>query len=185
MSKNNQIENKQEGKQKLYFPKALPEVYGVYRKLKTGCGSMRLFLGVDQKGELIEIRTETSNGGCQANIETLSRFTSKNLGMGVDHDDICDQLKSAYCKNSFDKTGCRSCGHVIAKAIEEFDKQNINIVAVNKNNEIINQSENLIFSPVMFLDKNEKLNSLCPECGEQTIFGENCVKCANCGWSKC
>lgn len=179
--KNNQIENNQEIKQKLYFPKALPKVYGVYHNFKTGCGSMRLFLGVDQKGELIEIRTETSNGGCQANIETLSRFTSKNLGMRVDHYDICDQLKSAYCKNSFDKTGCRSCGHVIAKAIEEFDKQNINIIPVSKDKD--HKETGQLNVSVKITDENSK--NLCPDCGEKLIAESGCVRCNNCFWSKC
>jgi ribonucleoside-diphosphate reductase alpha chain len=191
---NNQTEEKQEIKQELRFPDALSEVYGVYRKFKIGCGSMRLFLGVNSEGDLIEIRTETSGGGCQANIESLSRFVSKNLGMYVVHDDICDQLKSAYCKNSFDKIGCRSCGHVIAKAIEEFDKQDINIIQISKNkNKKIEQVAKSSIPTVEQYEKSlEKLTQhlvskdiVCPECNEKTVFGENCVKCTNCGWSKC
>jgi ribonucleoside-diphosphate reductase alpha chain len=183
-SKNKKEENEQieSLEQKIHFSEALSEIYGVYRKYKTGCGSMKLFLGVNPKGDLVEIRTETSHGGCQANIESLSRLTSKCLGMYVEHDDICDQLKSAYCKNSFDKTGCRSCGHVIAKAIEEFDNQKINIIPVNK--DINPKTTGQLNIPTIKLEeKNEvKIN----ECTHSRMINqEGCNICPDCGMGKC
>jgi ribonucleotide reductase alpha subunit len=37
-----------------------------------------------------------------------------------------------------------------------------------------------------YIKEGEKIKSKCPECeGTEFIFAEGCVRCANCGWSKC
>lgn len=36
-----------------------------------------------------------------------------------------------------------------------------------------------------FIEDGETSANKCPECGSQLIYSEGCLKCPNCGWSKC
>src|SRR5690606_14248109 len=95
-----------------------------------------LFFFVDKDGELAEIWSQVSGGGCKANIESISRLTSLAFRAKVDPKLILDQLSSAFCKNSMDKVGSKSCGHVIASEIEKFPKENQTIVAIPKESDL-------------------------------------------------
>lgn len=151
--------------------KAMDVAYGKRLKVKTGCGALWLFFFVDENGNLAEIWSQVSSGGCKANIESMSRLISLSFRAGIDPELILDQLSSAFCKNSMDKVGSKSCGHVIAKEIRKFLDANEIIVAVsgfqNNNNTRKNTTNN------------------CPDCGSELKLTEGCIKCNNCGYSKC
>jgi ribonucleoside-diphosphate reductase alpha chain len=160
-SNNNQNENKY-----TYVKPPMGDAIAHKRKLKGGCGTLTLFLICDENENLCEVWTEASNGGCKANIETISRLTSTNLRANVDPDYICDQLSSAFCKNSWDKTKCKSCGDLIAKEIKRFLEQ-------NKKAEIKEKQ----------VDSNTNMTIDCQH--PNMVQSEGCNICPDCGYSKC
>jgi ribonucleoside-diphosphate reductase alpha chain len=164
--------NQTEAKQYIKVKPPLEEAYGRRRKFKTGCGSIWLKCYVDEKGDLQEIFSQASGGGCKANIETISRLTSLLLRANVDPEQIMDQLSSSFCKTSQDNVKCKSCGDVIAKEMRKFIQQEINIVPVDKNNKLQK-------------DISEKVEAL-KECTHpKMIKQEGCEICPDCGYSKC
>jgi len=162
---------------------AMEVAYGKRIKVKTGCGALWLFFFVDKDGELAEIWSQVSGGGCKANIESISRLTSLAFRAKVDPKLILDQLSSAFCKNSMDKVGSKSCGHVIAREIEKFLKENQTIVAIPKESDLahfIQRPEKKEAEK-----KLEKKKKLCPDCGAEVTLAEGCIRCNNCGYSRC
>lgn len=152
---------------------AMKVAYGKRIKVKTGCGALWLFFFVNEKGELAEIWSQVSGGGCKANIESISRLTSLAFRAKIDPKLILDQLSSAFCKNSMDKVGSKSCAHIIAREIEKFLRENQTIIAVPR--EKVDNKQSVI----------DEVRNPCPDCGSQLTSTEGCIKCDNCGYSKC
>lgn len=131
------------------------------KKIHGGCGDMWVFMVSDDDGNLQEMFTQVGgHGGCRASIETISRLTSLLFRANVDPNEIIDQLSSAFCKNSWDKVKCRSCGDLLAKEIKK---------SLNKNKQL----------------EDQKATSKCPDCGSELVFEGGCQNCKQCGWSKC
>lgn len=152
---------------------AMKVAYGKRIKVKTGCGALWLFFFVNEEGELAEIWSQVSGGGCKANIESISRLTSLAFRAKIDPKLILDQLSSAFCKNSMDKVRSKSCAHIIAREIEKFLKENQTIIAVSR--EKVDNKQSVI----------DEVRNPCPDCGSQLASAEGCIKCNNCGYSKC
>lgn len=79
--------------------------------------------------------------------------------------------------------GPKSCGHVIAREIEKFLKENQTIVALPKGSDLthfIQRPEKKEAEK-----KPEKKKKLCPDCGAEVTLAEGCIRCDNCGYSKC
>jgi ribonucleoside-diphosphate reductase alpha chain len=169
--------NLTKNKQYIKVNPPLEEAYGKRRKFKTGCGSIWLKFYVNENGELQEIFTQSSGGGCKANIETISRLVSLLLRANVDPEQIMDQLSSSFCKTSQDNVKCKSCGDVIAKEMKKFIQQGINIIPVDKNNNS-KTTEQLNISTI----KLEKIQ----DCTHpKMVKQEGCEICPDCGYSKC
>jgi ribonucleoside-diphosphate reductase alpha chain len=179
---------------------AMEVAYGKRIKVKTGCGHLWLFFFVDAQGNLAEIWSQVSGGGCKANIESMSRLASLCFRSKVDPKHILDQLSSAFCKTSMDQVNSKSCGHVIAKNIKSFldSQETIVPIAKDKLNQVLDLIRNMpckLESPTdkpktskATGDTNEHAASLdnrCPDCGTEMQLTEGCVKCFNCGYSKC
>jgi ribonucleoside-diphosphate reductase alpha chain len=120
---------------------------------------------------IFEVFTNAS-GGCQANINTITRMISLSLRSGVKLSRVLDELRNNQCpacqllrrNGEFDVS--LSCSNAIADAIETvMKKQSIG----DPNNE-----------------EEDTIKKVCPECGKKTLIPEGkCVTCSNCGWSKC
>lgn len=171
--KNNQTETKQYIKVR----PPLEEAYGKRKKFKTGCGSIWLKFYVDEFGNLQEIFSQSSGGGCKASIETISRLTSLLLRANVDPEQIMDQLSSAFCKTSQDNVKCKSCGDVIAKEMRKFLQQNINIIPVSKNKD--SKTTNQL--NILTIQSQEVQECTHP----RMIKQEGCEICPDCNYSKC
>jgi len=182
VQQNNQIQTQQEF---IQVKPPLEEAYGKRKKYQTGCGSIWLKIFNDEEGNLREIFSQSSGGGCKANIETISRLVSLLLRANVDPGQIIDQLSSAYCKTCYDKTKCKSCGDVIAKQIKRFLDDGIKIIPVAKNEkpQDVGQLNILTIEPEIISNKDNSI--LCPDCGEKLQLMEGCNLCASCGYSKC
>jgi ribonucleoside-diphosphate reductase alpha chain len=152
-------------------------------KLKTGCGNLYLFLGVDEiEGKIYDCFTNTDGvGGCTINTQANSRLLSASLRGGVPAEYLVQQLEKAGTCPSFQyKKGkgeklCKgkSCSSAIANVLKdvlkEFKEEELMDIKIKSNtpNETTNPSQK------------------CPECGEPIRFEGGCNICPSCGWSKC
>ncbi len=122
----------------------------------------------------MEVFTNIS-GGCQANINTISRLAAKMLQAGIKVDEVIAELKESVCQGCLQKRReghteiSPSCGNAIGEALEAVYKNPTKTTKTTT-------SEEDIHSPYM----------ICPECGEKKLRAlGKCVQCDNCGYSKC
>ena len=159
-------------------------VIGLKRKIVGGCGSLHVQAFFDEEtGEMTEVFiNKGGSGGCNSNLNALSRMISIALRGGVKIEDIADQLASTINCPSF--AGARakglplsqgsSCPSAIGRVLVEMNKDFQEIFKPKK----VNKEE--------VLDDNKKENKeLCPECKEPLTRTGGCVQCPNCSWSKC
>jgi ribonucleoside-diphosphate reductase alpha chain len=162
------------------FIEDVPEglIYRKY-KLKTGCGNLYFFVGVDEfDGKIYDCFTNTDGvGGCTINTQANSRLLSAALRGGVPVEYLVDQLnKSGTCPSFQYKRGRgedvskgKSCSSAIAFVLKD-------ILEEFKNDE----SEDKVVQSI-----SQNTNNDCPECGEKVIYEGGCNICKSCGWSKC
>lgn len=144
-------------------------------KLKTGCSSIYLFVGVDDDGTIIDLFTNTDGqSGCPINTQAVSRLISLVLRGGIPIEKLIEQLnKSGTCPSySFHRgkgaklSKGKSCASSIANVLQD----------------IINEPQNEEEAEEI---KTEIVKYPCPECGSELHFEGGCNSCKNCGWSKC
>jgi ribonucleotide reductase alpha subunit len=168
----------------------------VYRKykLKTGCGNLYLFLGIDEnEGIIYDCFTNTDGtGGCFVNTQANSRLLSLCLRGGISTDEIIEQLsKSGTCPSFQYQRGKgktlakgKSCPSAIANIlkdvvdeIKEFqNNDDYNIEKLDKKLEVVHKAK-LVGVTTKY--KN------CPECGSELRNESGCSTCISCGFSKC
>ncbi len=159
-------------------PRTRPEITsGMTQKVETGCGHLYITINYDEKG-VCEVFTQMGKvGGCaSAQLEAIARLASLGLRSSVKVESLIKQLSGIRCLQPAWSKGKKitSCADGVSYALETFLKafpnKNITIASIKNSNERIT--------------KNEKV-ALCPECGSSIQFGEGCMKCVTCGWSKC
>ena len=135
-----------------------------------------------EDNKIFEIFTNAS-GGCQANVNTITRLISLLLRAGVKVDAIINELREAKCQGCQElrKQGKKvslSCGNAIADALQKAYKELQNTkIAPKKSEKYVKIAEE---------EPKKYANALtCPECGEQLKSEGRCFSCPNCGFSKC
>lgn len=162
------------------------DVIGLKKKLSGGCGSLHLQVYFDRTtGKMTEVFiNKGGSGGCNSNLNALSRMISIALRAGVDVKDVADQLGSTINCPSFASSRAKginlspgsSCAGAVGKALIELNKEfqkmwRLMIIAENE--------EEVEEQKIMGLKE-------CPECGEKTLqMAGGCMQCSNCGYSKC
>ena len=162
------------------------DVIGLKKKLSGGCGSLHLQVYFDRTtGKMTEVFiNKGGSGGCNSNLNALSRMISIALRAGVDVKDVADQLGSTINCPSFASSRAKginlspgsSCAGAVGKALIDLNKEfqkmwRLMIVAENE--------EEVEEQKIMGLKE-------CPECGEKTLqMAGGCMQCSNCGYSKC
>ena len=146
---------------------------------KCACGTMYITINRDEDGNIVETFVNTDKGGiCKANIAAVNRLVSLSLRSGVKVDEIVDQIKGIDCpacrisKKNGNHIDGMSCADIIARTIHEFADANIPITPVT----------------VQFDEKIQpepRRAETCPECGVTIIHDGGCIRCPECGWSKC
>lgn len=134
-------------------------------KQRTACvPSMYVTVNKSDTGDLMEVFTNAS-GGCQANINTITRLVSLLLRAGVKRDIVIEELRENQCPacqalRRQGKSLSLSCGNAIADAM----------TAMLDDETTVEHDGYLV----------------CPECGKHTLRPEGkCFTCSNCGYSKC
>jgi ribonucleoside-diphosphate reductase alpha chain len=161
------------------------DVIGLKKKLSGGCGSLHLQVYFDRTtGKMTEVFiNKGGSGGCNSNLNALSRMISIALRAGVDVKDVADQLGSTINCPSFASSRAKginlspgsSCAGAVGKALIELNKEFQKMWKYM----IVGEQEEVEETEVMGLKE-------CPECKERTLqMAGGCMQCSNCGYSKC
>ncbi len=145
-------------------PKGRPQVlYGVTRKIATGCGNLYVTINRDETGKLFEVFTNIGKAGvcAQAQAQAIGRLVSLALRSGVGPEQIIKQLKGINCQSPVwsKNEKITSCADAIARALEQ------------ELGEVV--------------ESEKGLGGACPDCGGRLEFQEGCLVCVACGFSKC
>jgi len=140
-------------------------------RIGTGCGNLYVTINEDEQG-LFEVFTQMGkSGACAASqSEAVSRLISLALRSGVETEVIISQLRGIRCPVPLWQKGgtVLSCADAISKAIEEyFHSSNTKFEEKKGNRDLVGVSPD------------------CPECGGRLEYGEGCVVCRSCGFSRC
>lgn len=185
--KKEEKEEKEEGEVKElprgYVLPTNDNVIGLKRKIKGGCGSLHVSAYFDvETGKMTEVFVNKgSQGGCNSNLNALSRMISIALRGGIDIKDIVDQLNSTITCPSFasarakklDLSSGGSCANAVGKVLLKMDRE---FKEMFKSIEEKEEREK---------EKKEIKNEKCPECNEPLTRSGGCIQCNNCGYSKC
>jgi ribonucleoside-diphosphate reductase alpha chain len=167
-------------------------------KIKSGCGNLYLFIGIDEyDGKIYDVFTNTDGvGGCTVNTQAVSRLISACLRGGVPIEYVIEQLsKSGTCPSYQYKRGKgeklsdgKSCASSIATIFKKVIKENKELY-FDDDEEAINKPVEKV--PVTKTIHNIKTSATCPECGSKLRFEGGCQICVGdethvgCGYSKC
>ena len=156
-------------------PRPRPAVTrGTTEKIRTGCSNLYITINEDEQG-LCEVFTQMGkSGGCTASqSEAISRLISLALRSGIEPDAVVKQIKGIRCPSPAWSNGgvTLSCADAIAKALERF----------------LQERRGVQWQPHMSKESAGLSGHCpeCPECGHLLEFGEGCVVCRACGFSKC
>ncbi|KQC11645.1 MAG: ribonucleotide-diphosphate reductase subunit alpha [Candidatus Cloacimonas sp. SDB] len=153
---------------------------GTTQKIETGCGNMYITINSDKNGAC-EVFTQIGKvGGCaSAQLEAIARLTSLCLRSNVKLSSIIKQLSGIRCPSPMWSKGemITSCADGVAKSLKTFMEMSKN--ADNSLEEINIKADDADKIP------SGKLSGLCPDCGSTIEHSEGCMKCNNCGWTKC
>lgn len=198
-SRDEQVLNLNNKKEKIEYkerrPRQRPKItHGATLLMHTGCGKMYVTVNEDDRGACEVFTQLGKSGGCTASqAEAVSRLISLSLRSGISHEEILYQLKGIRCPSPTLAEGgaILSCADAIAKALETYQKYKMTPDLFAKNavqtqQQIQDAAKN---DPPVTLNINKQnlVGSCpqCPDCGEMLEFGEGCVVCRSCGYSKC
>lgn len=144
---------------------------GVSYKCKNACGGLYVNINNTENKDIVEIFCNpTKNGGCHANLNSLSRQISDALRSGIKVNSIIDSLSKVQCqaciraKAKGETLDGISCGDIMARCLQD------------RYNELKGIKQNIV---------QEETTPKCPDCGEKLRFEAGCQTCPSCGWSKC
>ncbi len=173
---------------KFIEPRPRPRVTkGVTIETKTGCGSLYVTINEDEYG-IAEVFVQLGkSGGCAASqTEAIGRLLSVALRSWVDPQALIRQLKGIRCPSvGFDNGEIiTSCADGVAKVLEkhlkgEYRKIRLDVKGVKPLTEFTEESEE------EREPRTKLIGGVCPECGNVLEYGEGCMTCRMCGFTRC
>jgi ribonucleotide reductase alpha subunit len=187
------------------------DLLSVKRTIVNGCGKFYLHVDFDENtGDPLETYIDIgSGGGCERNLQLISRLMSIALRAGVPVEAIIDQAKSirpcvAYVKRTNkcgDTSRGSSCSAAIGFALEDL-KLKMDSFYYNDDETDIDGSSLSGTTSTPHVDatiknyaepkqiairakRQPKHGIECPECGEDLKSEGSCFSCVFCGYSKC
>ena len=165
-----------------------------YRKYKltTGCGSLYLFVGIDDdENKIYDVFTSVGHNGCIINTHAISRLISTCIRGGISVDYVIDQLNRAGVCPSWQLakgkgkplSEGRSCASAVAAVLRRIQNE-LREYAVEEGDA---EPEQPAPKPDIGEEKADiEQMDICPECGGRSLVHEGgCVSCVSCGYSKC
>jgi ribonucleoside-diphosphate reductase alpha chain len=188
--------------------KTPPMLPAVRMRQPTGFGHMHIAVTVDPvSGREMEIFAQLGKAGdiASSDLEAISRMVSLYLRIGGSLEDIIDQLEGIGSHMAIpSKDGkVMSLADGLGKSLKRYSlakrtyglsdiltgKINFDVLPALKDLEQQNHSvEEAIAAKLPLVEAVSDSNiykEKCPECGGVLSFSEGCVKCPNCGFSRC
>lgn len=174
---------------------------GLKRKLKGGCGSIHVQAHFDMEtGKMMEVFVNKGGGGgCNSNLNALSRMISLALRGGISIEDIADQLSSTINCPSFASARAKglplsqgsSCANAIGKILIKMDKEfqeMFKMVCKQEDEELIQEDNEQEYKD--YIKKHGEIEFMkayhkCPQCFDDIRAEGGCMSCPSCSFSKC
>ena len=174
---------------------------GLKRKLKGGCGSIHVQAHFDMEtGKMMEVFVNKGGGGgCNSNLNALSRMISLALRGGITIEDIADQLSSTINCPSFASARAKglplsqgsSCANSIGKILIKMDKEfqeMFKMVCKQEDEELIQENNEEEYRD--YIKKHGEIEFMkayhkCPQCFDDIRAEGGCMSCPSCSFSRC
>lgn len=174
---------------------------GLKRKLKGGCGSIHVQAHFDMEtGKMMEVFVNKGGGGgCNSNLNALSRMISLALRGGIAIEDIADQLSSTINCPSFASARAKglplsqgsSCANAVGKILIEMNKEfqeMFKIVCKQEDEELMQEDNEQEYKD--YIKKHGEIEFMkayhkCPQCFDDIRAEGGCMSCPSCSFSKC
>jgi ribonucleoside-diphosphate reductase alpha chain len=152
---------------------------------RTGCGALYVTINEDEHG-IAEVFVQLGkSGGCAASqTEAIGRLISVALRSWLNPDALIRQLKGIRCPSiGFDDGEIvTSCADGVAKVLErylrgEYTKITIDLKGIKPLTEFVEEKTEEHITKL--------IGGVCPECGNILEYGEGCMTCKMCGFTKC
>jgi ribonucleotide reductase alpha subunit len=172
--------------------KVSDDLIGYKRKIVNGCGDFMEQIFFDEfSGEPMENYIAMGdNGGCEKNMEAISRLISLCWRSGVMVDEVVKQLKKVRTCPAYrtrhlmkgDTSKGTSCPSALGFAIEELCSK---IHDRCFEDDYSDEDNDIDFDEIEYSSPTNTMKAKCPECGAEISFEGGCAICHECGWSKC
>jgi ribonucleoside-diphosphate reductase alpha chain len=153
---------------------------------KTGCGSLYVTINEDEYG-IAEVFVQLGkSGGCAASqTEAIGRLLSVALRSWINPEALIRQLKGIRCPSiGFDEGEIvTSCADGVAKVLEKHLKGEYRRIKFDI--EGIRPLTEFAEGEVKEGQRTKMIGGVCPECGNVLEYGEGCMTCRFCGFTKC
>jgi ribonucleoside-diphosphate reductase alpha chain len=159
--------------------------------LRSGCGRVwinTLFDGATGNLKAVFVN-RGKDGGCQSNLNGLSRMISLAARLGGSIEQIVDQLDSvpgctscAFAKGKGKNVDGTSCANIIKKAILSSHEDVLEFYSLGEGSLKPPVKQIIPVSKPAIVESNEPK---CPECGASLIKQGACFQCSVCAYSKC
>ena len=175
------------------FPRQRPTaVYGVTERVSTGHGTMYVTLNFDDGGKPFELFTAIGKAGGSepAHLEGLSRMVSLCLRSGISPDAIVEQLSGITSEPVWDngvliRSAEDGVAHVLRRHLKRAEDSDV--ITMNSRS----AAQLGLFSPsaggkrgVQYAAAAPRSGE-CPKCDGRVIHQEGCIRCLECGYTKC
>lgn len=181
--------SKDEESEGVLLPRHRPDIVrGVTERVLTGHGTMYVTVNFDGEGKPFELFTTIGKAGGSepAHLEGLSRMVSLCLRSGISPDEIIDQLSGITSEPVWDngvliRSAEDGLSHVLKRYIDGIAPQmlggdsggaQLGLFAPEKSKE--SKASNVQLG-----------GSSCPKCYGRVVHQEGCIRCLECGYTKC
>ena len=180
---------------KLLVPRQRPaSIKGITERVRTGHGTMFVTINFDEEGHPFEVfSTLGKAGGCDsAHLEGLSRLISLALRSGIDPDQVVEQLRGITCDPVWDGgTLVRSEEDAVALVLSRHLQDNDARQISPEQEATEDRTAQLGLFPSAHGPSTNgdgphaPTGARCPKCSGYLIHQEGCLRCLDCGYTKC
>ena len=176
----------------LLVPRQRPtSVAGVTDRVRTGHGNMYVNVTFDEQGHPFEVFANLGKaGGCDsAQLEAISRLVSLALRSGIEPGQIIHHLRGITCCPTWDEgTLVRSTPDAVALVLSRhvLGEGTADAIAAHA------AEGGHVLQPGLFPSSHAGTSgrqipsgARCPKCSGHLIHQEGCLRCLDCGYTKC
>ena len=167
-------------------------VLGVTERVSTGHGRMYVTLNFDEDGKPFELFTAIGKAGGSepAHLEGLSRMVSLCLRSGIDPDAIIEQLSGITSEPVWDsgvliRSAEDGVAHVLQRHLNGPNKPGIASMSSDSAAQLGFFAQPKIAESGAEYITGASLNGGCPKCSGRVVHQEGCIRCLECGYTKC